>query len=87
MEKNPVSQLNRFQSTIDKWINALEHFSFEQLSFKPANGGWSLGQLYQHILDDTNWYFKQLKIAMLDKDHINSEVSDEAKSLFVKGSF
>jgi hypothetical protein len=48
---------------------------------------WSIGQLYMHLLDDTNWYFDQIEIALQDIDHQFEPTSEKAKQILERGSF
>jgi hypothetical protein len=73
--------------TINFWIEALEQFSFKQLCTKPAPGSWSMGQLYLHRINDTNYYIEQVKVCLTTNDHSNEEASAFAKMLFVNNSF
>lgn len=45
-----------FERMADKWINALDNYTMEELLRVPADGGWSLGQVYIH-LTTANKYF------------------------------
>lgn len=49
------------ESTIDIWINALDHYDLDTLQRKPNKNSWSLGQVYIHILNDTNYYIHQIE--------------------------
>ncbi|WP_334072438.1 MULTISPECIES: DinB family protein [Paenibacillus] len=42
--------LLRFESLVDGYIRELDGFTMEQLLQKPEDGGWSLGQMYQHLI-------------------------------------
>lgn len=57
--------LNSFNHTIGFWIEALEEYTFEQLCAKPTPDSRALGQLYTHLVDDTNYYIEQIKYALL----------------------
>ena len=80
-------QLDKFIETIDVWIEALSGWNSCDLSKKPDEKSWSLGQLYQHILEETRWYFSQIDVSLNDKDHARVETSEAAKTLFERGSF
>jgi hypothetical protein len=79
--------LNAFDNTIDEWIKALNHYTFTQLVSKPFSGSWSLGQLYNHLIDDCNFYIEQIKICVTNNDHASEEAAPDAKTMFQNNSF
>ncbi|HEX6224590.1 MAG TPA: DinB family protein, partial [Chryseolinea sp.] len=58
-----------FNRTIDIWIKALDHYDFQQLIKKPSFAGWSIGQVFMHLLDDTSFYIRQMEICVTNDDH------------------
>lgn len=74
-------------STIDCYIGKLDTYSFEQMLFKPTQDSWSIGQVYQHIITDTNWYLDQVEHALLDKLHTSEPLSDTALQVLCQHSF
>jgi len=76
-----------FNDTIDPWIKALEQYDLIQLSAKPSEGSWSLGQLYNHLIADTNYYIEQIKICVASNDNITEEASPDAKAMFLANTF
>lgn len=79
--------ITTFNRTIDIWMEELAKFNLHDLLRKPDEKSWSLGQLYQHILEETKWYFSQIEVALIDKDSAHFETSDAAKILFERGAF
>ena len=79
--------IDTFNDTIDIWISELNRFDLAQLLLKPDSGSWSLGQLYNHIIDDTGWFIGQLEISLADTVNRNVQMSEAAKTLFTNGSF
>lgn len=43
--------------TIDEYITMLDAFSYEQLTQKPSDGGWSIGQVYIHLWMASKGFF------------------------------
>lgn len=83
----PNILLHQFNKTIDLWISWLNDYSFEQLCTSPKQDEWSLGQVYVHLIRDSNYYVEQMKEAILpDKDH-HQEMNEIAKEMFEKNSF
>lgn len=78
--------LEDFNLIIDTWINELDTYTIAQLLFKPP-AGWSLGQLYMHLVDDTNYYMEEMKRCMTTGNDTNGDKSDFAKTLFANNGF
>lgn len=79
--------ISTFNRTIDIWIEELAKFNLHDLLRRPDEKSWSLGQLYQHILEETKWYFSQIEDSLIDKDNVCFETSEAAKILFERGAF
>ena len=82
-----LMELDKFNATINIWIDELRNYSLHHLLSKPDEMSWSLGQLYEHILEETRWYFGQIEVSLNDKDHAQIETSEAAKTLFGRGAF
>lgn len=80
----PIEDYNH---AIDTWIKGLEQYDFTQLSTKPSPVSWSLGQLYMHLIADTNFYIEQIKICVSTNDNANEEASLNAKAMFLNNDF
>jgi len=76
-----------FNHTIDHWIAALDQYSLVRLLAKPAPGKWSIGQVYMHVISQTDYFLMQSKIAASTDDYRNEEMSPDAKSLFRRNEF
>jgi DinB superfamily len=79
--------LDDFNHIIDYWIAQLDQYSFEQLCSKPAPGKWSLGQLYLHLLADTNYYIGQMEGCVLSNDHAGEEASPDGREMLLNNDF
>lgn len=80
-------KINAFNNTVNIWIKELDKFPFDLLLIKPDEKSWSLGQLYEHILEETLWYNEQIEISLLDREHLNDVTPETAQVLFDAGSF
>lgn len=61
-EQNKTSGiLARFNQTFDVWINALDDYTLGQLLARPSPTEWSLGQVYMHLIADTDFYIDQVR--------------------------
>lgn len=79
--------IEKFNGTIAIWINELDSYTIQQMSVKPNRKSWSLGQVYQHIIDETSWYHGQIEIALKDVKNADVPITNEAATLFKVGSF
>jgi len=88
MEKNRSDIVFRqFNTTIDWWISWLHHYTFEALCRQPEKGQWSLGQVYTHIIADTNYFIEQMKAAIADDVNSEKEMHADAKAMFARDAF
>lgn len=76
-----------FSPTIDRWIKALEGYTFSQLCNKPSPTHWSLGQLYGHLIEDTRFYIEQIKICVSTNKNTLQEAVPEAITMFIQNAF
>ena len=79
--------LEEFKSEIDHWIKNLEIYHSENLTTIPSEGQWSVGQLYQHLIEDTDFYLEQIKICFKSVQHEEEQETDDARSMFCNNSF
>jgi hypothetical protein len=74
--------LDQFNATIDTWIVCLDDYSLPMLCRIPAPGSWSLGRMYIHIIEDTNWFVEQIRTTLLTSDNAGKDMNDIAKMIF-----
>ena len=79
--------IGKFNRTLAIWIDELDRFTLNQLLVKPNPTSWSLGQVYGHIVEETDWYNGQIKISLDDIEKVNAPSTHKAKKLFENGSF
>jgi hypothetical protein len=79
--------IDNFNKTIDVWIDELQHYSINKLLIKPDTASWSMGQLYMHVIEETNWYFEQIGLCFDSKEHLIQTMKESAKSIFQNDSF
>lgn len=80
-------KINNFNQTIQHWLDELEKYNFRQLSRKANPKTWSLGQLYLHLVDSTNYFFEQTAICLSTNDNNDKEMYESAKKMFQNGEF
>lgn len=81
-----MNSLEAFDYQVNKWQKSLKEISWPQLVAKPAEG-WTLGQLYVHLLHDTAWYFAQADLCFGDTSNAAESMNKEGKRLFLNNSF
>jgi DinB superfamily len=79
--------ITRFNDIIDIWITRLDNYNDTALCLQPAPGSWSLGQLYMHLLDSTQYYLRQLKGCLGSNEHADEAASPFARQLFSQDEF
>ena len=73
-------------NTINYYINQLEQYTFDELCTKPSPASWSLGQMYLHLIADTNFYIEEIKICITNNDNQFKEAAPAAKAMFLNNS-
>lgn len=76
-----------FHHTIDFWISALDSYSSSQLLAKPSPSSWSIGQVYMHIIENTDWFFDQVMLCLSSNDNSDKKSSSEGKQMLLKNEF
>ncbi len=72
-----------FTQIIHSWAGLLKPYDFKQLCTKPSKSDWSLGQVYMHVISETNFYLEQAEICFSNKDNLHAEMSTAAKTMFL----
>ncbi|MBS1519883.1 MAG: DinB family protein [Bacteroidetes bacterium] len=79
--------LNSFNETIQKWIDFLDDYTLEMLCQKPDDSSWSLGQVYTHITNDTEWFAEQMAAAMQTNADSEKEMHENAHMMLQNNRF
>jgi hypothetical protein len=79
--------LRQLNEIISFWIGALERYSVAELLVKPQDGGWSIGQLYNHLINETAFYIGEIETCLSNNEHAKEKMSDEGRKLFQKNCF
>ncbi len=85
--KTSNTAIEKFNDTLAIWITGLHSFTLEQLLVKPDDKSWSLGQLYEHLIEETNWYNGQIGISLYDVENSNVPTTGIAQKLLKNESF
>lgn len=77
MERNQThgTHQDQLQISIDYWIKTLEQLSYEELLVKPSPLAWSYGQLYQHLVEDTGYFFDQVEVCLCTAENKEASAS------------
>ena len=76
-----------FDRTLDNWIQGLEQYDFNQLCVKASPSSWSIGQVFMHLIENTNYYIEQIRICVSTNDHENEEASPHGRNMFYNNEF
>ncbi len=76
-----------FNKIIDEWAAHLQSYDLNQILASPPQGGWSIGQLYIHLIDATNYQLEQAKICLSNNENKDKETSPQALPLFLSNEF
>ena len=79
--------IENFNRALDNWIKELDQKTFIQLCTKPSATSWSLGQVCNHLIINTNYYLGQAEICLSTDDHRSEEMSPDAKIMFRNNAF
>jgi hypothetical protein len=80
-------RIDAFNDSLDIWIKALEHYSFDELCARPSPQSWSVGQVYMHLLDDSQFYLGQMKSCVAGNDHADEEATSTGKTMLSNNDF
>ena len=66
-------------NSIDHWIRALEKYNETDLIKKPSPKEWSVGQVYMHLKEETEYFLEQVQECMRNDKNAFSEMTLPAK--------
>lgn len=81
--------LKRFESVAHEWMQALDSYSDQNFLQKPDENSWSIGQVYNHLVNGTNRFHLQMIAACLEGrgKEMNGGKKFPGKFVFFTGSF
>ncbi|MCR8632547.1 DinB family protein [Paenibacillus radicis (ex Xue et al. 2023)] len=88
---NTNEALQRFEEIANHYLHELDNFSMDQLKRQPSENEWSLGQMYQHLINSA--LYMQLRNiehcirASDDSIASTAEITKEGAAIFEQGSF
>jgi len=81
------SSIKELAQELDMWNAYLEIFDENELRVQPNPENWSLGQLYMHLIMETDWYLQQVKICCSHTENRASQMSEKAHGIFQANHF
>jgi hypothetical protein len=72
---------------IDVWVKAVQENTFDRLLEKPSENSWSLGQLCNHLLESTDYFFEQVILCLSNNENAGEEMSPDAQIMFRNNEF
>lgn len=81
-----MNYLEAFEFQMTYWEKTLKEISLIQLVEKPADG-WSMGQLYLHLISDTDWYFDQASLCFGNILNVSESMNEDGAKIFSNNSF
>lgn len=85
--KNHIKVNVAFETTLGEWKNLIQEISSEDLYFKLAPEEWSLGQLFMHVIEESNYFLDQA-LSCLHNDLNSAErMTPEAEKMFAQNAF
>ena len=79
--------IDDFNTTIDTWIKDLDRYSLYELSARSDPRGWSLGQVYMHLIEETKYYMEQMDSCLRYNENALEQMDDRGKVMFANNSF
>lgn len=79
--------LEKFDRSVDSWLNELVKYDLKSLHQQPSPAEWSLGQVFMHLIVETNWFLAQGEHCFVKIENIDEPMSEAAKIMFKNDSF
>jgi DinB superfamily len=77
------------ETVVNQYISSLDEYSDELFFFKKDEETWSLGQMYEHLVVSSQFFFLANCVRCLEKrkGQLGGEKNEFGEKLFMKGSF
>ncbi|KKO53201.1 DinB family protein [Paenibacillus sp. DMB20] len=83
--------LQRFEGTVTHYLHELDGFSIEQLRFQKAESEWSIGQMYQHLIQSAlHMQLRNIEQCLAQSNDSATTITAKTKegtAVFEQGSF
>jgi DinB family protein len=87
MDADTDKIITDFEGTLHGWIRALDDYPLSILLKKPAPDSWSLGQVYMHIINETNYFLQQVEICLMSEENSDRRMHADAMIMFQSNGF
>ena len=78
---------NDFLEDLDKWQSIVRQHGLDKLQRQPEPNQWSIGQVINHFIIETEWYFEQARKAIVDTQNLQKPKSTMITKWFDVNSF
>lgn len=86
-QNNPETSIREIHQAIDTWMEVVQENAMERLLARPSANKWSLGQLCNHLLEATDYFFNQVVICTSGNEHSEEQMSEAARIIFRNNGF
>ena len=76
-----------FLEDLNQWQKIIGQFELDYLKKRPNTGEWSIGQVIDHFIMETNWYFSQARKALVDTQNMEKSKSATITVWLANNSF
>ena len=73
---------NNLSTTIDKCLQELEKYSLTQIAIKYDLRKWSLGQMFLHVIESTDFFLDNVESCLTDRQNAEEPTTDRAGKVF-----
>lgn len=87
MANTPAAIIQQFDNTISQWLGYLNSYTIEDLNIQPQPGSWSIGQVYTHIITETDYFIGQAKDCLTHNNDSDKHMHPHAVAMFAANSF
>lgn len=88
---NTTEALRKFEEIANHYIHELNNFSMEQLLRQPSEVEWSLGQMYQHLINSALYmHLRNMEHCMTQGEGSAASTTEKTRdgaAIFDQGSF
>ncbi len=79
---------NKYLKVASIWKSELENYSEEQFTRKPSLESWSIGQVYEHLVNGAlNFHVKQIELCLINDENKQEKKTFIGKLMFFMNSF
>lgn len=81
------AQMTQLDESFEYWIMELDKYSVKQFLYKPDQHSWCLGQLYNHLIEQCEFYLQQIEICLGNNENLSGAMNAAGKTMFLNDSF